>query len=109
MNVVTLGTSTSQCLLLIPVALLLLVCAVLYLKNHRTLSPGWPVPVPVLSRAGFVCPANLVSRSPAVVSARLSTRAPPTSHSTSTSLRPDLLGPGASLMVHVEILLTDFR
>jgi hypothetical protein len=105
MNVVTLGTSISQCLLLIPVALLLLMCAVLYLKNHRTLSPGWPV----LSRAGFVCPANLVSRSPAVVSARLSTRAPPTSHSPSTFLRPDLLGPGASLMVHVEILLTDFR
>jgi hypothetical protein len=75
-NVVFLGVSISQFLLMTLAALSLLVLTALLWMNHRI--PDAVQPLVVLQQAGVLCPVDPVSRPSPVYSLRLPARAPPT-------------------------------
>jgi len=111
MNVVSPGVSTSQMLLLIPIALSLAGLAMLLWTVHRMLQRTIVVlPLRAVLQPVGVCdavdPVRLASQAFAL---RLSTRAPPTFHKPSIPVTPETsaLVPGNVLTADASIILPD--
>jgi hypothetical protein len=107
-NVVFLGVSTSQFLLMTLVALSLLVLAALLWMNHRTRRVVQPLVVS--QQAPVLCPVDAASRPSPVYSRQLPARAPPTFLLPSNFYNPDPEDSGTPLMARpVADSAEDFR
>jgi hypothetical protein len=107
-NVVFLGVSTSQFLLMTLAALSLLVLAALLWMNHRTRRVAQPLVV--LRQDGVLCPVDAASRPSPVYFLRLPARAPPTFLLPSNFHHPDPDDSGTPLMARpVADSAEDFR